>query len=223
MVQRVKVSASILSADFSRLREEIDSVTLGGADLIHIDVMDGHFVPNLTIGPGVVKAIRKTSQLPLDVHLMIENPEKYLDSFIEAGANFITVHQEGTIHLQKIIKAIQDRDVKAGVALNPATPLSTLEEILPECDMVLIMSVNPGFAGQSLLPSSIDKIKRLRKIINEKAKNVLLEVDGGIKPENSQLVWEAGADILVAGSAIFHHYPYDQTIAQIKTGPRNKN
>ncbi|MBI4595444.1 MAG: ribulose-phosphate 3-epimerase [Candidatus Tectomicrobia bacterium] len=216
MIHGVKVSASILSADFSRLGEEIDNVTEGGADLIHIDVMDGHFVPNLTIGPGVVKAIKKSCQLPLDVHLMVENPEKYLDSFIEAGADFISVHQEATVHLQKIIKAIRDKDLIAGVVLNPATPLMCLEEILPECDMVLIMSVNPGFEGQSFIPSSLDKIKRLRKIINEKAKDVLIEVDGGIKPENSQLVKEAGADILVVGSSIFHRNTYDATISQIK-------
>ena len=156
MIRQVMVSASILASDFNCLGEEVRRVTAAGADFIHIDVMDGHFVPNITIGPSVVKALRKSSQLPFDVHLMIENPENYVDSFIKAGANLITVHQEATKHLQKIVKTIKEQGVKAGVAINPATPLVTLEEILTDSDLVLIMSVNPGFAGQDFIPSSIN-------------------------------------------------------------------
>lgn len=216
MIRQVMISASILASDFNCLGEEVRRVTEAGADFIHIDVMDGHFVPNITIGPSVVKALRKSSQLPFDVHLMIENPENYVDSFIKAGADLITVHQEATKHLQKIVKAIKEQGVKAGVAINPATPLVTLEEILTDSDLVLIMSVNPGFAGQDFIPSSINKIKRLRRWIDDQFKNVIIEVDGGISPENSQLVKEAGADILVSGSAIFQNWPYDLTISALK-------
>lgn len=216
MIRQVMISASILASDFNCLGEEVRRVTEAGADFIHIDVMDGHFVPNITIGSSVVKALRKSSQLPFDVHLMIENPENYVDSFIKAGADLITVHQEATKHLQKIVRTIKEQGVKAGVAINPATPLVTLEEILTDSDLVLIMSVNPGFAGQDFIPSSINKIKRLRRWIDDKFKNVIIEVDGGISPENSHLVKEAGADILVSGSAIFQNWPYDLTISALK-------
>jgi ribulose-phosphate 3-epimerase len=200
----IKIAPSILSADFARLAEEIKVVEAGGADLIHIDVMDGHFVPNLTIGPVVVEAIRKTTSLPLDVHLMIENPDTYISDFIKSGADSITVHAEACIHLHRTVHFIKEKGIKAGVALNPATPLTQLEEIVEDLDMVLLMSVNPGFGGQKFIPSVIPKIKSFRQILQDRdISNLEIEVDGGIKIDNVSRVISAGADILVAGSAIF--------------------
>jgi ribulose-phosphate 3-epimerase len=202
----VQIASSILSADFARLGEQVRAAVAGGADRIHVDVMDGHFVPNLTIGPLVVRALRPITDLPLDVHLMIEQPERLIPEFAKAGADSLTVHVETCPHLHRTIQQIQELGVKAGVTLNPATPLISLQEILPDVDLVLIMSVNPGFGGQSYIPGSTDKIARLRQMLDERGlTQVELEVDGGIKEHNAAEVVAAGATILVIGSAIFNH------------------
>jgi len=211
-----KIAPSILSADFGRLAEEIKAVEEAGADWIHLDIMDGHFVPNLTIGPPVVKALRKTTSLPFDVHLMIENPDRYLDAFIDAGSDIVTVHAEAAVHLHRTIDHIRKRNIKAGVALNPSTPLWTLEEIIACCDMILIMTVNPGFGGQHFIASMIPKIRRTRDMTRELAEHILIEVDGGISPENIQTVSQAGADVFVAGAAVFGSDNYFNTIKRMK-------
>lgn len=197
------LAASILSADFARLGDEIARAERGGASVVHVDVMDGHFVPNLTVGPAVVRALRKATRLPLDCHLMIENADRHLEAFIDAGANWVSLHVEALPHLQRAVAHLRSRGARAGVALNPATPLAVLEEILPELDFVLIMSVNPGFGGQGLLPPSLDKLRRLRAEIGRRALSVQIEVDGGVDPSNARALKEAGADVLVAGSAVF--------------------
>lgn len=211
-----KIAPSILSADFAHLADEIAKVTEAGADMIHVDVMDGHFVPNFTIGPPIVKAIRKVTRLPLDVHLMMTNPEDFISDFIKAGSNYITVHVETCPHLHRTIQSIKEEGVKAGVTLNPATPLSSLEEILGEVDLLLIMSVNPGFGGQSFIPSVLEKLRRARKMIDERGANVELEIDGGVKVENIAAMAQAGADIFVSGSAIFQSKDYKDTIQKMR-------
>ena len=217
MSRTIKVAPSILSADFARLGEEIKAVQAAGADIIHVDVMDGHFVPNITIGPLIVEAARRSTNLPLDVHLMITNPELYVADFARAGANSITVHVEASLHLNRLVQSIKEhRGVKAGVSLNPATPLSSLDYILPDLDLVLIMSVNPGFGGQSFIPSALDKIRELRKRIDEQKLKAEIEVDGGIKIENAEQIAKAGADILVAGSAVFGAKDYSAAIRGIR-------
>jgi len=199
-----KIAPSILSADFANLERDIKIVEQGGADLLHIDVMDGHFVPNITIGIPVVAAIKKISTIPLDVHLMIENPGDYVEKFINAGADYLTVHVEAATHLHGIIQAIKANGAKAGVSLNPHTPLSSIEEVLQDLDMVLIMSVNPGFGGQSFIPQTLDKVKRLNKILAKRGlENVEIEIDGGVKLNNIKEVAEAGVNILVSGSGVF--------------------
>ncbi len=197
------LSASILSADFARLGEEIAAVERAGARAIHVDVMDGHFVPNITLGPPVVKAIRRATTLPLDVHLMIENADRYLDAFVDAGASWISVHVEALPHLQRSLAHLRSRSIRAGVVLNPSTPLSALDEILAEADYVLLMSVNPGFAGQAFLPASIEKVRRLRTLVEERGLSTTIEVDGGVDSGNARALVDAGAEILVAGSAVF--------------------
>lgn len=199
----VKLAPSILAADFGNLREDVKTVERTGVEYLHIDIMDGHFVPNISFGPVVMKALRADSNLVFDVHLMITDPDKYLNDFKNAGADLITVHVEACPHLHRTIQSIKAMGLKAGVSLNPATSLSTIEEILPELDMVLLMSVNPGFGGQSFIESSLDKIKRLKGMIDEKNLNVDIQVDGGIKADNVKAVVDAGANIIVAGSAIF--------------------
>lgn len=208
------IAPSILSADFARLGEQVRQAVEAGARYIHVDVMDGHFVPNITIGPLVVKALRPLAtelNAVLDVHLMIANPDQYIVDFAEAGADIITVHVEACPHLHRTIQAIHEQGVKAGVTLNPATPLVTLEEILPDVELVLIMSVNPGFGGQSYIPASTDKIRRLRQMLDAIGSTADLEVDGGIKPHNAAEIVAAGANVLVAGSAVFND---KQPIAQ---------
>jgi ribulose-phosphate 3-epimerase len=197
------LAPSILSADFARLGEAIAAVERGGAGAIHVDVMDGHFVPNITLGPPVVKSIRKATTLPLDVHLMIENADRYLDAFVDAGASWVSLHVEALPHLQRSVAHLRGRGVEAGVAMNPATPLSAIEEILPELDYVLVMSVNPGFSGQKFIAGSLDKVRRLKKQIGERGLSARIEVDGGVDATNVRALAEAGADILVAGQAVF--------------------
>ncbi|MDH3455065.1 MAG: ribulose-phosphate 3-epimerase, partial [Desulfuromonadales bacterium] len=194
----IKIAPSILSADFSRLGEDIQAVDRAGADYIHVDVMDGHFVPNITIGPLVVAALRKVTDKPLDVHLMIENPDLYIPEFARAGADIITVHQEAVPHLHRTVQLIKSLGKKAGVSLNPATPVETLDVILDELDLVLVMSVNPGFGGQAFIPSALDKIRALRQRIAQRGLATELEVDGGVKLDNIGEVVAAGADVLVA-------------------------
>lgn len=212
----VQIAPSILAADFARLAEEIARVEDAGASLLHVDVMDGHFVPNLTIGPPVVQALHAVTQLPLDVHLMVEEPDTLLPAFIDAGSAYLSVHVEACRHLHRTIQTIRDAGVRASVVLNPATPLSLLHDILPELDMVLLMSVNPGFGGQSFLPATLDKIRTLQRTIVERNLQVLIEVDGGIKPSNAGTVRDAGADILVAGTAIFGQPDYTQAIRALQ-------
>ncbi|HEY4485860.1 MAG TPA: ribulose-phosphate 3-epimerase [Nitrospiria bacterium] len=211
-----KIAPSILSADFAHLADEITRVTEAGADMIHIDVMDGHFVPNFTIGPPIVKAIRRVTSLPLDVHLMMTNPEDYIDEFIKAGSNYITVHVETCPHLHRTVQSIKEEGVKAGVTLNPATPLSSVEEILSEVDLLLIMSVNPGFGGQSFIPAALEKVRRARKLIDDRGLSVELEVDGGVKVDNIGVLAQAGADIFVSGSAVFQSRDYKDTIEKMR-------
>ncbi len=202
----VKLAPSILAANFARLEAHAREALSAGADWLHIDVMDGHFVPNITIGPLIVEALRplgKETGALLDVHLMIENPDRYLEDFARAGADIITVHVETCPHLHRTIQRIKELGVKAGVTLNPSTPLNTLEEILPDVDLVLIMSVNPGFGGQKYIPSSTEKIRRLRGMLDSIGSNAFLEVDGGVHAGNAAEVAQAGADVLVAGSAVF--------------------
>jgi ribulose-phosphate 3-epimerase len=203
---KVKIAPSILSADFARLGEQVREAAAAGADWIHVDVMDGHFVPNLTVGPPILEALRPVTSLPLDVHLMIEQPERLIPEFARAGADILTVHVETCPHLHRTIQQIKELGVKAGVTLNPATPLIALEEVLPDVDLVLIMSVNPGFGGQSYVPASTHKIARLRQMLDQqRLTGVELEVDGGIKIHNAAEVVMAGATVLVVGSAVFNH------------------
>jgi ribulose-phosphate 3-epimerase len=210
----IKIAPSILSADFARLGEEVRAIA--SADYVHVDVMDGHFVPNLTIGPPVVAALRKVTDLPLDVHLMIENPDLYIPAFAEAGADIITVHQETSAHLHRTVQLIKGCGTRAGVSINPATPAATLEMILDDLDLVLVMSVNPGFGGQSFIPSALTKIDQLRREIDRRGLKVELEVDGGVKTDNIGLIARAGADVFVAGSAVFNTADYAATIAELR-------
>ena len=210
------IAPSILSADFSKLGEEIRTVEKAGADWIHVDVMDGHFVPNITIGPLIVKAARRVTSLPLDVHLMIENPDQYIEDFAEAGADLISVQVEACVHLNRTVGLIKALKLRAGAVLNPATPLSTLEWILEDVDYVMIMSVNPGFGGQKFIPGSIDKIRALRKIIQDRGLSTLVEIDGGVNEKTIKDISDAGADVFVAGSAIFQSPNYNETIASFR-------
>lgn len=211
-----KIAPSILSADFSRLGEEVRAVEKAGADLIHVDVMDGHFVPNITIGPLVVTGLRKLTSLPLDVHLMIEEPEKYIEAFARAGATWLTIHVEVCRNLRKMANKIRQLDVRPGLVLNPATPLKRLFPVLDEIDLVLLMSVNPGFGGQSFMPEVLEKVEQLRTIINRNNYPVEIEVDGGIKLENIGEVSRAGGDIFVLGTGIFKTKNYRDTIRKLR-------
>lgn len=211
-----RIAPSILSADFGRLGEEVRAVEEAGADVIHVDVMDGHFVPNITIGPLVVEGLRKLTSLPLDVHLMIEHPERYIGSFARAGSTWLTFHTEACARLRTVIKKVRELNVRPGIVLKPATPLKTLFPVLEEIDLVLLMSVNPGFAGQSFIPATLKKIERLRKIVDQNHYALEIEVDGGIKVDNVGEVSRAGGDIFVLGSGIFKTRDYAETIRQLR-------
>ena len=219
-MKTVKIAPSILSADFARLGKEIEAITKAGADYIHIDVMDGHFVPNLTFGPPVIKALRKHTKLPFDVHLMIEPPEPYIEAFAEAGADIITIHAEAVTHLDRAIAQIKATGAKAGVSLVPSTPPDVLDYVLDQLDLVLVMSVNPGFGGQQFIGRSVEKIRELSYMIEETGRDIALQVDGGITPDTAEYVLEAGANILVAGSSVFNDGPsaYAENIAALRGG-----
>ncbi|PLR71384.1 ribulose-phosphate 3-epimerase [Bacillus sp. UMB0728] len=212
----VKIAPSILSADFSRLGEEIKDVERGGADYIHVDVMDGHFVPNITIGPLIVEAVRPITKLPLDVHLMIENPDQYIEAFAKAGADYITVHAEASRHLHRTIHLIKSYGVKAGVVLNPATPAEALKHIIQDIDMVLLMTVNPGFGGQRFISSVLPKIRQVKEMAAEQKPDLEIEVDGGVNEETAKLCIEAGANVLVAGSAVYNQKDRAKAIAALR-------
>lgn len=214
--KRIKIAPSILAADFSRLAEEIKAVEKAGADYIHVDVMDGHFVPNITVGPMIVETLAKLTSLPLDVHLMVSNPDAQLATFIKAGAKILTVHLEACIHLHRTLTEIKKLGGQAGVSLNPSTPLCLLEPVLDYVDLVLIMTVNPGFGGQEFIPTLLAKIAQARKLMDEKKSKAELEVDGGIKVNNIGLIAKAGADVIVSGSGIFHTPDYKATIGAMR-------
>jgi ribulose-phosphate 3-epimerase len=217
----VFIAPSILSADFGRLADEIKAVDQGGCDWIHVDVMDGHFVPNITMGPLIVKAARKATRKPLDVHLMIEDPDRYVQDFRDAGADLITVHVEACPHLHRTLQLIRSTGAKVGVSLNPHTPVWTIDHILEDVDLVLLMTVNPGFGGQSFIPSVMEKIRALRSVIDEKGFAIWIEVDGGLKKENIVEVAKAGAQVFVSGSGIFGTANYRKTIGEMRTSLLN--
>ena len=216
MGRNIEIAPSILSADFAHLAREIEKVEKAGAHLIHLDVMDGHFVPNMTIGPPVVRWIRKITSLPLDAHLMIEKPERYIDDFIQAGVNWLSVHVEADAHLDRTLHHLKENGVKAGVAMNPGTALGSLDQVLPVADYILIMTVNPGFGGQKFIPYTLKKINQLRQSVVSNRYSIRIEVDGGIGPGNLHEVLTAGAEIIVAGSAIFSSKDAGKTVQEMK-------
>jgi ribulose-phosphate 3-epimerase len=217
MANPVRIAPSILSADFGRLAEEVKAITDAGADYVHVDVMDGRFVPNITIGPLVVEAVKRATSLPLDVHLMIVEPEKYIEAFAKAGADIITVHQETCPHLHRTLQQIRAAGAKPSVVLNPSTPLSAIEEVLGDVDQILLMSVNPGFGGQAFIESTVDKVRRLRAMLDARGlQKVEIEVDGGINAETAKKVVAAGANVLVAGNAVFKTNDYRAAIAALR-------
>ena len=213
---KILIAPSLLSADFGRLCEEIAAVETGGADIIHLDIMDGHFVPNITFGPPVVSKLRGCTDLPFDAHLMIQNPDQFIGPFVDAGVNMISIHIETHGHIQRTLALIRDRGAKAGIVLNPATPIEGLRYILDDIDYILIMSVNPGFGGQAFIPAAMEKLQDLSGMLYEAGKPVPIQLDGGVGPDNTAAVTSAGARILVAGSAIFGHPPYEDVIRRMK-------
>ncbi len=217
MGKKLLISPSILSADFSRLGEEIKSVQEAGADWIHIDVMDGHFVPNITIGPMIVAAAKKTAKIPLDVHLMISNPDRYIDEFHAAGADVLTVHVEVSPHLHRTLGYIRDKGMKAGVALNPSTNPDTIKYVLSQLDVIMIMTVNPGFGGQSFISAMLPKIAAIKEMVDQSGADILIEIDGGVSPTTAPALAKVGADVFVAGSAVFGHPPYAEVIRELRS------
>ena len=218
----IKLAPSILSADFARLLEDVKKVEKAGCEYLHIDVMDGHFVPNITLGPGIVKSLRKDVNMVFDAHLMIENPDNYIKEFADAGCDIIVVHQEACTHLHRTIQNIKSHGIKAGVALNPATPIETIKYVLQDVDMVLLMSVNPGFGGQSYIPVVTEKIKELKALIDKMNLDIDIEVDGGVKPSNIAEVVNAGANVIVAGSAIFNAGNIDEAVKSLRENASKK-
>ncbi|MBI5848326.1 MAG: ribulose-phosphate 3-epimerase [Nitrospirae bacterium] len=218
----IQIAPSILSADFMRLGEEIHAAEAAGAHLIHLDIMDGHFVPNITIGPAIVAAIRKITKLPLDVHLMIEDPDKFLADFANAGADYLTVHAEASVHLHRSVQWIREKGIRAGVSINPATPVAQLENIIADIDLVLLMSVNPGFGGQKFIPATMEKIRKVKDMIMTCGSGALIEIDGGVKQDNAKEIADAGADILVMGSAFFESGDYKITMEKLNDNLRNR-
>jgi ribulose-phosphate 3-epimerase len=216
----ILVAPSILSADFARLGDELQAVQEAGADWIHVDVMDGHFVPNITIGPMIVEAVKRVSTIPLDVHLMISDPDFYIEVFNDAGADILTVHPEATHHLHRTLTRIRQLGMKAGAAVNPSTSLTAIEHVLAELDVAMIMTVNPGFGGQAFIPAMLPKIRAARDMIDRSGYNVMVEVDGGVGPENAATLAHHGADVFVAGSAVFRHPPYADIIATLHSAGR---
>ncbi len=215
---RIKIAPSILSADFGRLGEQVAEAERAGADYVHVDIMDGHFVPNITMGPLVVQAVRRATSLPLDVHMMIASPERYVDEFVDAGADIVTVHVEACTHLHRVVHQIRERGARAGAALNPATPPSAVEEVLTDLDQVLVMTVNPGFGGQEFIPGVVDKIRRVRSRLDALGLPTDLEVDGGISPSTAQTAVDAGARVLVAGSAVYNdRMSVDDAMAKLRS------
>jgi ribulose-phosphate 3-epimerase len=212
----VRIAPSLLSADFGRLAEEVRAVEAAGADLVHLDVMDGRFVPNITVGPLVVEAVRKATKLPIDVHLMIVEPERYVEAFAKAGADLVSVHAEVSPHLHRTLQAIRAAGARPAVALNPSTPLSAVEWVLADCEMVLVMTVNPGFGGQRYIEACTDKVRELRRLADARHPGLEIEVDGGVKPDTAAIVAGAGANVLVAGTAVFGQPDYGQAIAEIR-------
>ncbi|HZH92621.1 MAG TPA: ribulose-phosphate 3-epimerase [Tissierellaceae bacterium] len=211
-----KLAPSLLSADFSKLGEEIAQIEKGGADYVHLDVMDGSYVPNITFGAPVIKKIRDTTRLPFDVHLMVDRPERFIGDFADAGSDIITVHPEATIHLHRTLQSIKEKGIRAGVSLNPSTPLNVLDHIMDDIDLILVMSVNPGFGGQSYIPAMTDKIRKLRRLISESGRDIILEVDGGIKLDNAKEIIDAGADMIVVGSGIFSALDVSKRVEDFK-------
>jgi ribulose-phosphate 3-epimerase len=220
---KILIAPSILSADFARLGDEIRAVQDAGADWIHVDVMDGHFVPNITIGPMIVSAVKKVAQIPLDVHLMISDPDYYLEAFHEAGADVLTVHPEATHHLHRTLTRIRELGMKAGAALNPSTSPTAVEYVLAELDVVMVMTVNPGFGGQDFIRTMLPKVRALRSMIDKSGYNILIEVDGGVSPKTAPDLIPEGADVFVAGSAIFHHPPYSEVIGKLRSAGGRKS
>lgn len=216
MNRTIIVSPSLLSADFSRLAEEIRAVEEAGADWLHVDVMDGHFVPNITVGPMIVSAAKKVAKIPLDVHLMISEPDRYLEDFHQAGAGILHVHPEATHHLHRTLTRIRELGMKAGAALNPSTGLEAVKHVLAELDVLMLMTVNPGFGGQSFIPSMLPKLKEARRMVNDSGHNILIEVDGGVSPKTAPALREAEVDIFVAGSAVFTRPPYEEAISKLR-------
>jgi ribulose-phosphate 3-epimerase len=212
----VMIAPSILSADFLRLGDEVKAAEDAGADLIHVDVMDGMFVPNITIGPMIVEAVKKATALPLDVHLMIEQPERYVRDFVNAGADYLVVHQEASAHLHRTVQSIREAGAKPGVTINPATPVAHLDHVLEDVEMALIMSVNPGFGGQSFIPEALSKVRALKKMVEERSLSTLIEIDGGIKPDNAAEAVRAGARVLVMGSAFFGSDDYAAVVRKVR-------